>query len=528
MLGSAPATTSALAIVAWAAYVVGAAESGSCSTSRGAGTPCTLADLVDAGSEETSLLQQSWQVNGHTPSHVSVAAFGTAHLPVNKKDDGSMTEALVHSMQGHRRSDQSAARDHAESRVEEALGRLQGQHLSVLPPKRKSSESVGHSLSMRALNFALGDEDVVDLGSVSNVQQTLILYALLFFPIIAAKVSLGFGGQVDKGYRISLTCMYCAFSVTYNVANQTLAFWMGAPNAIAAIQSFLTFILLGTWAAWTRGESLRFDKQFCYMLVTWLPASAAYAAYQLSSHLVSYACSLSERVVFMNLTPAITLLIEIVIMPLHLRTKASYKVCISLGAMVVGAVLYSLQYTNFTAAGFLSACMMICTAIPYRILQRLLLIACPDLPVPLLTSVDGLVLFAPSLIIAEAQDPNLWQSVATWLTSPRIVTMLLLSFVSFAGVHIVGLAFLKDAPATSFQVLYNMANFLLVLISALLFQDRLFDLPLVVIGISVSLSGSLAYSLVAGSAGEDGKEEDSEASSATASAKEKSATVKGS
>jgi len=525
MLGSAAATTSALVIVAWAVSVVGATESGSCSTDRGAGTPCILADSVDAGSDDTSLLQQSWQVDTHLASDASVAAFGIAHLSVIKKDDGSTTEALVHSVQGHRRSDQSATREHAESRAGEALGGLQGQHLS-LPPKRKSSESVGHSLSMRALNFALGDEDVVDLGSVSNVQQTLILYALLFFPIIAAKVSLGFGGQVDKGYRISLTCMYCAFSVTSNVTNQTLAAWMGAPNAIAAIQSFLTFILFGTWAAWTRGESLRFDKQFCYMLVTWLPASAAFAAYSLSSHFVSYSCSLSERVVFMNLTPAITLLIEIVIMPLHLRTKASYKVCISLGAMVVGAVLYSLQYTNFTAAGFLSACMMICTAIPYRILQRLLLIACPDLPLALLTSVDGLVLFAPSLIIAEAQDPNLWQSVATWLTSPRIVTMLLLSFVSFAGLHFVGLAFLKGAPATSFQVLYNMANFLLVLISALLFQDRLFDLPLVVIGISVSLSGSLAYSLLTGSAGNYGKEEDSEASSATASAKEKSAIVK--
>eukprot|EP00443_Scrippsiella_acuminata_P122841 CAMPEP_0115691224 /NCGR_PEP_ID=MMETSP0272-20121206/62539_1 /TAXON_ID=71861 /ORGANISM="Scrippsiella trochoidea, Strain CCMP3099" /LENGTH=45 /DNA_ID= /DNA_START= /DNA_END= /DNA_ORIENTATION= len=45
-----------------------------------------------------------------------------------------------------------------------------------------------------------------------------------------------------------------------------------------------------------------------------------------------------------------------------------------------------------------------------------------------------------------------------------------------------------------------MANFVLVIISALLFQDELFDSPLVVIGISVSLSGSLAYSLLTGSA----------------------------
>jgi len=314
-----------------------------------------------------------------------------------------------------------------------------------------------------------------------------------------------------------LVCTFCAFSITGNVTNQTLAVWTGAPVALAAIQAFLTFIILGTWFAWTRGESFRFDERFWHMLVKWFPASVACAVYDLFSHWVSYTCSLSERVVFMNLTPMITLLIEMAIMPLHLRVKTSYTVWISLGAMVVGAVLYSLEYADFTATGLLAASMMVCTAIPYRILQRLLLMVCPDLPVPLLNSVDALVLLAPSFITARVNDSDLSQSLATWLTSPRIAIMLLLSSVSFAGGHLVCLKLLRDASATSFQVVYNMANFVLVLVSALLFQDELFQSPLVVIGISLSLSGSLAYSLTI-SATKGGKDEDSEAHSKMAPA----------
>merc|ERR1740121_2794327 len=116
------------------------------------------------------------------------------------------------------------------------------------------------------------------------------------------------------------------------------------------------------------------------MLLRWMPAALGYVAYQLINHEVSYLCSLSERVVFLNLTPAITLLLESVLMPPNQRTKATTPVVVSLLLMVVGAIVFSLEYPDFTVSGLLAAASMIAAAIPYRLLQRWLLLACPELP----------------------------------------------------------------------------------------------------------------------------------------------------
>merc|ERR1719507_1203302 len=98
---------------------------------------------------------------------------------------------------------------------------------------------------------------------------------------------------------------------------------MGSPMAITAIQALGCFIGTGLWTACLQNrESLLSSKPWT-ALTRWMPAALAFVAYQLVNHEVSYACSLSERVVFMNLTPVITFMLEMVIMPPHLRSKGT-------------------------------------------------------------------------------------------------------------------------------------------------------------------------------------------------------------
>jgi len=251
------------------------------------------------------------------------------------------------------------------------------------------------------------------------------------------------------------------------------------------------------WAACQRKEGPLFSWLSCMSVLRWLPAAMGFVAYQLANHWVSYTCSLSERVVFMNLTPAATLLAEMAIMQPHLRSKVSVKICVSLGAMAAGAVLFAAQYAGFSGVGVVSASLLLAASIPYRILQRWLLLECNDLSVPLLCSVDGLLLVVPSWLVASSSlEGYVMQNLSDWFSTPYIAVVLFLSTISLAGTHASSLLLLRGAPATSFTVIYNMANFSIVLFGALLFQDPIFESPLVCAGIAVSLSGGAAYSFL--------------------------------
>jgi len=463
-----------------AAWTESAAGHGQCSASQSVDASCLPVNGAEAGGDEAAFLQQFAGVIGARKDALILGARQSEQIAGHE----------VRSSTPPGSSDGQATRQ-----------RLvwQGRQVVARPRAEDASKVKTRPFGVRALDFALGGhQDVETADTVASVQQILLVYFILFMPLIAAWMGASYAGTATKHYGIFTLCMFSTFTVTYDLANQALCAWMGSPMGLAAIQAFGTFLGMGMWAACQRKEGPLLCWLSCMSVLRWLPAAMAFVAYQLANHWVSYTCSLSERVVFMNLTPAVTLVIELAIMQPHLRSKVSVKICVALVAMVVGAVLFGAQYAGFSGVGMLSASLLLFTAIPYRILQRWLLLETNDLSVPLLCSFDGLLLIVPSWLVAQSSlEGSVMQNLSDWLSVPHLALVLVLSTISLAGGHASSLLILRGAPATHFQVIYNMANFFIVLLGALLFADPIFEYPLVGIGIAVSLSGGAAYSLLA-------------------------------
>jgi len=302
-------------------------------------------------------------------------------------------------------------------------------------------------------------------------------------------------GTVAKHLGMLLPLTLCVMIIQTDLINQSLSVWMQSPMGITAFQAATMSIIGGLITPFMHFKSPIFSWQTLSSLATYSPAAVAYVVFQLVNHQVSYACSLSERVVFMNLCPAMFLLLESLVMPAHLQQKVSMAKVLSLGAMVLGAGMFALQYPSFTWGGISAAMVLISVVIPYRLVQRFALSGSKDLPVPFLCVFDGALLAAPSATIMEVHYDTFWATWSAWFQTPYITVALLMSIVCFSALHFSSLYVLRETSATSFQVYYNMANFVLVLLGVVLYNDRILDGPLVLGGILVSLAGGISYAI---------------------------------
>ena len=118
--------------------------------------------------------------------------------------------------------------------------------------------------------------------------------------------------------------------------------------------------------------------------------------------------------------------------------------------MAFGAVLFSLQYPDFSPNGLRSAGLLVALVLPYRLLQRMLLADCQDAPAALLCAFDGLLLTVPAtaalfffclfyvfcfeatilMVLNERFFIEAWN---VWLHNPSIMLMLGLSIFAFTG-----------------------------------------------------------------------------------------------
>eukprot|EP00413_Alexandrium_margalefii_P046959 CAMPEP_0204582010 /NCGR_PEP_ID=MMETSP0661-20131031/44973_1 /ASSEMBLY_ACC=CAM_ASM_000606 /TAXON_ID=109239 /ORGANISM="Alexandrium margalefi, Strain AMGDE01CS-322" /LENGTH=250 /DNA_ID=CAMNT_0051591255 /DNA_START=97 /DNA_END=849 /DNA_ORIENTATION=+ len=184
-------------------------------------------------------------------------------------------------------------------------------------------------------------------------------------------------------------------------------------------------------------------------------------------------------------------------MPNHMKVYMSFWSKMALSTMVLGALLYSIQYPDFTPTGVLFAFLMVGVIIPYRLLQRFLLSKCNTLPLPLLAFSDGVFLIVPSSIISATQQNDFWSVWSSWFSHPSICLMLLLSLIIFTGNHVIGLMMLRLGSATNYLVYHNLANFLVVTMGIVFFGDDISSSPLELTGLIISLLGGMWYAVVA-------------------------------
>lgn len=379
------------------------------------------------------------------------------------------------------------------------------------------------------------------------------VYLLLFVPLAMAWAYFVHYGCKEKHYLIMVPFTLCAFTVGLDLVNQSLSTLTAAPMAMTAIQA--GFMSAATML-WTVGchvymliarirsneappplvksrsgerspsrvpSELTLYPLSCTtqtkLLFGWTPAALWFVAYQLINHEVSMYCSLSERTVFLNMCPLFALFIEPLVLPSRVENvlNQTFSSKMALITMAFGAVLFSLQYPDFSANGLRSAGLLVALVLPYRLLQRMLLADCQDAPATLLCAFDGLLLTVPAACLTVLNERFFLEAWNVWLHNPSIMLMFGLSIFAFIGNHLSVLYLLKATSATSTLVFGNLSNFVVVFEGIVFFSDPVFEAPLVFTGIALSLLGGVWYAIEQSDPADDGKISMNEAGAETAS-----------
>lgn len=330
---------------------------------------------------------------------------------------------------------------------------------------------------------------------IASAHTIVLVFIILYAPILAGWFIVAKCGWQQKHLGVMLPISLCGCVIGLDLVNQSLSVIMDAPMAITAIQAFALFVILGfiTGVQETTGPS-SLTRQNCCPLATWVCVAVMFTVYQLVNHLVSYWCSLCERTIFTNLCPVVSLLVEMTIMPKSVRISVGLRSGIALATMVLGAILFGVQYPDFSAQGILVASLLVVILIPYRLAQRWFLHDCMGLPLPLLAALDGLLLTIPSVIISGERHPHRFLATwGLWFETPAVSVLIILSSFIFAANHCCGLAMLRLGSATNYLVMGNLANVSVVLMGIFFFHEKVAGKSLEIAGLVLSLFAGLWY-----------------------------------
>jgi hypothetical protein len=330
---------------------------------------------------------------------------------------------------------------------------------------------------------------------IATPHTIVLVFIIIYTPILAGWFIVAKCGWQQKHVAVMLSISLCGCVIGLDLVNQSLSVIMDAPMAITAVQAVALLLILGfmTGVQEVIGPS-SLTRQNCWPLATWACVAVAFTVFQLANHLVSYWCSLCERTIFMNLCPVVSILVESFAMPKSVRISVGARSVIALATMVLGAILFGVQYPDFSAQGVLVAALLVVILIPYRLAQRWFLHDCVGLPLPLLAAFDGLILTIPSAIISGERHPHsFFATWGLWFEQPAIATLIILSCFTFAALHCCGLAMLRLGSATNYLVMANLANVIVVLMGIFFFHEKVAGKSLEIAGLTLSLFAGLWY-----------------------------------
>lgn len=316
-------------------------------------------------------------------------------------------------------------------------------------------------------------------------------------------------------YLFMIQLSVLATTVGGILVNQSLSILMRAPMSLTCVQAFSMFTI---FACTVLAQQVRnafcqepagaeqakpLEDGVCRQLLMWTPAAFCFSVYQIADHLVSNDCSLSERTVFSNVNPVITLLLETGLSPFlqaHAseRASASFSSRMALSLTVFGAFLFALNYPDFSWLGIEVSifCSMACVI--YRVAQRYILDHIRQASSIVLVSWDGLILTLPTFALSLRETTGYWQLTDktawdVWLSDSSIVAMLALSFL-FSGLgHFCSLQLMKVGTATLAVVMGNIGTSMCLFQGLLFFGDGENISPYVFIGICFSIAGGFWY-----------------------------------
>lgn len=353
----------------------------------------------------------------------------------------------------------------------------------------------------------------VELGySETNIGFIFFMSVCTYVPLGALWLAFRhFEGQLAMiaNLRIALLCLtFAAMSIGMHVVNKALVVLLGAPAIVAGVQMLIAVLAM---LPFTWKELVEVD---CAQMRTWLIVPAFFAAMLLSSAYGYQYISLSILTLVRNLAPLVVLPIEMMCMPPEKRPKVTKLSIASILIMLAGAIVYGrgVGTNNLSFIGIAIAFTNMIVACSDRMIQRRLLsVDCKDLPLGVCTIVNNSCSIVPA--IALAMFSNEISKPTTPLTShfhayrdPRVIALWALSGAIGLGICYFGFACQREISATSFMILQNVSKIFVVSLGIVVFEDP-FDSPLVVLGLAMSIGGSVAYGSAQMSLSQDEKTE---------------------
>jgi len=331
---------------------------------------------------------------------------------------------------------------------------------------------------------------------VATPAEVITAHIIIFGPLLVAWIVFIHLGSQEKHESILLPLTLAATNVGVDMVNESLGVILESPAAVTAFQGLGMGLILLIWFVTMDTGCAKEVPRHCWW--TWVLIAVVYSGYQLANHVAYDECSLSERTVFQNMCPVIAIIVEFVIMPAAMQPIKTFRSKLSLGCMVVGAVLFSIQTPKFSAPGVASGALLALTLVSARLMQRSFLGNADNLaPISALAGIDGFVLFVICFALSMSEILHFWNHMSGWTTDFSVMLMLGLSSVTSALGHVTALALLRKGSATTLLVYSNVNNFMDVLLGNLWFGDKVLVNPGATVGLGVSLLSGIWYSVEA-------------------------------
>jgi len=347
-------------------------------------------------------------------------------------------------------------------------------------------------------NITVKETIIEDVVMVATPYEITTVFICMFTPLCVAWAIFVHLGSQEKHCLVMLPITLGACNVGFDLVNQSLGLVLGIPASVTAIQALAMGIVMLIWTVSMEAAACKEVPRSHWL--TWMLIAFVYGLYQISNHFAYEKCSLSERTVFMNLCPAAAMCLEVLVLPASLQKTKTFRIKLALCCMIVGAVLFSIQNPTFTLDGMASGTVLVVTLVPARLMQKAFLgsESVTWVPISALACIDGLVVFCTSAVVSMSEVELFLMRFHEWESEAQssLVLMLILSIGCFIAKTIVGLLLLrKGSTPTTVLVYANVTNFFDVALGILWFGDMSSPKPGAIIGLAVSLTCGLWYSV---------------------------------
>jgi drug/metabolite transporter (DMT)-like permease len=292
-------------------------------------------------------------------------------------------------------------------------------------------------------------------------------------------------GRAAKPFKLSLLCLsFAACSWAMNVLNKALVTALGAPSLVTGAQMLMTVV----------GTLLLARKQLTFnapQMLTWSFVPLLFFGMLVSSFFSFQYLTLSMMMVIRNLSPIVTLPVEMAVMPADKQPIVSRWMLLALMVMLAGAFAYGGAITfSWVGVGF--AILNMVLAIADRVAQRKLLTSsCQDLTTETCVLLNNLLGCIPTALVGYHMGEVAKFDSTLWFRSSATL-LLILSGVIGSGICYFAIAVQREISATSFMVLQNSARMCVVVAGILIFGDPV-DSYGKVVGLLCSFVGALWY-----------------------------------